>query len=455
VVPSESLPDRAGTARRSRIDALAPVLFVAGLLAVAFGSGFLVATQRLFPYEPLTRAGEALHGAYLAYLRPPPFARPAPPRAQRGAIVHDPDRVAPGVTFVVGYGQGGFQALLVDRDGAVLHRWRGRFSEVFGRAPQLRWQARDETIAWHGAHLFQDGSILFNFQDNSFPYGSGLVKLDRESRVLWTLAANTHHDVTVDEDGVIWVPAQRYRPDGVPGLAHLAPWYYEDLVLKVAPDGRVLDEISVLGALRDRPGLLTVTYDEDVALRIDSRDPTHLNNVEPLPRALAAAFPQFAPGDLLVSLRNVNTIAVIDPVRRVAKWVLNGPFAQQHDPDFLPNGHILLFDNLGGDPACGRSRVIEIEPVSQSVVWRYDGCAGPPLDSERRGMVQQLENGNVLITEALRGRVLEVTHEEQPRIVWEYWNGLEELDGSGLVGVITHAERFRAADLPFLPNPPS
>jgi hypothetical protein len=128
---------------------------------------------------------------------------------------------------------------------------------------------------------------------------------------------------------------------------------------------------------------------------------------------------------------------------------------QQHDPDFLPNGHILLFDNLGGDPACGRSRVIEIEPVSQSVVWRYDGCAGPPLDSERRGMVQQIENGNVLITEALRGRVLEVTHEEQPRIVWEYWNGLEELDGSGLVGVITHAERFRATDLPFLQNPPS
>jgi hypothetical protein len=32
---------------------------------------------------------------------------------------------------------------------------------------------------------------------------------------------------------------------------------------------------------------------------------------------------------------------------------------------------------------------------------------------------------------------------------------LEELDGGGLVGVITHAERFRAADLPFLPNPPS
>jgi hypothetical protein len=441
--------------RRSRIDALAPVLFVAGLLAVAFGSGFLVATQRLFPYEPLTRAGEALHGAYLAYLRPPPFARPAPPRAQRGAIVHDPDRVAPGVTFVVGYGQGGFQALLVDRDGAVLHRWRARFSEVFGRAPQLRWQARDETIAWHGAHLFQDGSILFNFQDNSFPYGSGLVKLDRESRVLWTLAANTHHDVTVDEDGVIWVPAQRYRPDGVPGLVHLAPWYYEDLVLKVAPDGRVLDEISVLGALRDRPGLLTVTYDEDVALRIDSRDPTHLNNVEPLPRALAAAFPQWAPGDLLVSLRNANTIAVIDPVRRVAKWVLNGPFVQQHDPDFLPNGHILLFDNRGGDPACGGTRILELDPVSQKIVWSYDGCGGPPFDSGIRGVQQALPNGNVLVTETMRGRVFEVTRDSPARIVWDYRNALGEVKGRARLGVVTHAERIPREALTFLPPPSS
>ena len=70
--------------------------------------------------------------------------------------------------------------------------------------------------------------------------------------------------------------------------------------------------------------MTTVTYEEDVSQRIASHDPTHLNNVEPLPRAMAAAFPQFAPGDLLVSLRNVNTIAVIDPHTKRLKWSMTG-----------------------------------------------------------------------------------------------------------------------------------
>ena len=49
---------------------------------------------------------------------------------------------------------------------------------------------------------------------------------------------------------------------------------------------------------------------------------------------------------------------VIDRQTLKAKWVLSGPFYQQHDPDFLPNGNIMLFDNRGGDPACGGSRIL-------------------------------------------------------------------------------------------------
>ena len=38
------------------------------------------------------------------------------------------------------------------------------------------------------------------------------------------------------------------------------PWYYEDTVLKVSPDGEVLDEISVLKAFAGVPGAFSVTY---------------------------------------------------------------------------------------------------------------------------------------------------------------------------------------------------
>ena len=94
------------------------------------------------------------------------------------------------------------------------------------------------------------------------------MKLDKDSRVVWKLERNTHHDVSVDDDGNIWVPAQHYRPDGIPGFGNLKPWYYEDTVLKVSPDGKVLDEISVLEALRDWPGLSSVTYNEDVKVEV-------------------------------------------------------------------------------------------------------------------------------------------------------------------------------------------
>jgi hypothetical protein len=69
-------------------------------------------------------------------------------------------------------------------------------------------------------------------------------------------------------------------------------------------------------------------------------------------------------------------------------------------------------------------------------------------------MQQQLPNGNILITESLGGRVLEVTRDQPGRIVWEYVNALGEIDGRARVGLITHAERFPAESLTFLSRQP-
>jgi hypothetical protein len=111
----------------------------------------------------------------------------------------------------------------------------------------------------------------------------------------------------------------------------------------------------------------------------------------------------------------------------------------------------MFFDNAGGDPACGASRILEIDPATQAIVWSYDGCTGPRFDSNIRGIQQQLANGNLLVTEATGGRVFEITREGQ--IVWEYVNGLGEIDGQRRVGLVTHAERFPADALTFLSPP--
>lgn len=436
-----------------KLDLLAAALFILGLAAIVFLAGFYSGKNRGPFYDPLKQAEETARGVWNAYFDKLDFIitdRVATP-VQTTARVLDAARMAPGVTLIGAYTAEGFAAWLVDEQGKELHRWHARFSEVFPQARHIKWQARDQAIGWQGMHLFPNGDLLFNFQDANFPFGSGLVKLDRDSKLVWKLDRNTHHDVAVEPDGTIWVPSQHYRPDGLPGFAHLKPWYYEDTVLELAPDGTVRDEFPVLGALKSDQGLLTITYAQ--GLNIDQPDPIHLNSVMPLPAAWAERFPGLAAGDLLVSLRNLNMLAVLDRQSRKVKRVIAGPFIRQHDAEFLPNGHIMLYDNSGGDPACGGTRVIELDPNDLSVVWQYGGCGEGQggLDSFVRGMQQVLDNGNVLLVEPLGGRALEVTRAPVPELVWEYVNVIGTEDGKPVRGLINHAERFTREALTFLP----
>ena len=135
-------------------------------------------------------------------------------------------------------------------------------------------------------------------------------------------------------------------------------------------------------------------------------------------------------------------IAVVDAEERFVKWALVGMFAQQHDPDFLSNGNIMLFDNWGGRPYRKRSRIVEIDPVTQEVVWQYDGGKGDDFLGKIRGKQQVLPHGNVLVTDSQSGRVFEVTRGDSPEIVWEYYNRLPPRDGEARVGLITLALRL-------------
>src|SRR5687767_992689 len=153
-----------------RLDLLAAAAFVLGLVFLAFLAGFFDGKNRVFLYPELKAVEDTTRGFWNAYLDTPDYINPArpgtPPRTE--ARTHDAVRVAPGVTFVVGYTPGGFQAWLVDARGRELHRWRATFSEVFPKPEHLLWRARDLAIAWHGTRSLPDGDVVFNFQDNNF-----------------------------------------------------------------------------------------------------------------------------------------------------------------------------------------------------------------------------------------------------------------------------------------------
>jgi hypothetical protein len=175
-------------------------------------------------------------------------------------------------------------------------------------------------------------------------------------------------------------------------------------------------------------------------------DVLHTNSVKVLSTALAPKFPLFKPGQVLLSLRTASMIAVLDLPTRKVVWAARGIWKSQHDAQFLDNGHLLLFDNLGSPWG---SRVIEYDPVSQAVPWWYSGDKDKPFINTFRGSNQRLPNGNTLIVDSAGLRVFEVTRNK--KIVWQ-WSYVTQDDKHRPAGAgdFTGAKRFAPAELTFL-----
>jgi hypothetical protein len=177
---------------------------------------------------------------------------------------------------------------------------------------------------------------------------------------------------------------------------------------------------------------------------------THLNDVEIYEMSNAGDGHVFEHGDIMVSLRNLNLILVIDPDTETIKWSRTGPYLRQHDPDFLPDGSILVFDNRmdNADGAVfGGSRILAIDPATQDVSVRYEGNGDDLFYTDIMGKHQRLPGGNVLITESQAGRAFEVA--QNGEIVWAYVNRWDEDE----VAWISEATRYPAEYADFAEEP--
>jgi hypothetical protein len=367
-----------------------------------------------------------------------------------------PDKTCDGFTLCM-YG-GGTQAKLVNMRGDVVHQWHVPFSKLWTEPPHLRGRMDDARVYFNDAHLYPNGDLLvviegpINFGNASNGYG--LAKLDRDSNVIWAYAEKCHHDVDVGDDGTIYALANETAGiDKIPnGLQYIPTPCLLDYIDIIAPEGKRLKRISLLDAIHNSPyapllcmlerpkvpgevlppGALPSPAQDDAR----RRDVLHANAVKVLTRSLAPKFPLFRAGQILVSLRHLDAIAVVDPVTEKVVWAARGPWRAQHDPSFLDNGHLLLFDNLGSPHS---SRALEFDPQSQAFPWCYPGESGRPFFSAIRGMCQRLANGNTLIVNSDQGEIIEVTPDRET--VWSLSCHRVELN---------RARRYVPAQLPFL-----
>jgi hypothetical protein len=128
-------------------------------------------------------------------------------------------------------------------------------------------------------------------------------------------------------------------------------------------------------------------------------------------------------GNILVSFRTNSTVAMINRQTGAIYWKLGAPpLSGQHAPYILSNGNMLLFDNGPHrlDNTFPFSRVLEINPATKEIVWKYQDTPEWSFYSPRISNAQRLPNGNTLISEGFFGRLFEVTREGDT--VWEYVN---------------------------------
>lgn len=351
---------------------------------------------------------------------------PAP--SHSGVTRHDRAASLPGLNL---YNSGhAAEALLIDMEGSVRHRW--------SLEAQAVWPDIDRTAEgakyWRRVHPFENGDLLVVHD------GFGVVKLDRASRRLWAFAADCHHDLFVGHDGRIHVLSRSVRsiPEVHPSLASL-----DESIVVLDSEGRLLRQVSLYDAFRRS------RYSSVLERAPRGGELFHTNTLTLLDGSLAGRWPLLKKGRALVSFRSIDTVALVDLEAEEVVWALTGLWHRQHEPAFLPSGHLLVFDNAGRR---GRTRVLEVDPWTQEVAWAYPTRAEDiDLFSATSGTAYRLANGNTLITESTAGRALEVT--AAGRVAWEFWSPHRAGAQQELIATLFDLVRLPADFAGFGPRP--
>jgi hypothetical protein len=322
-------------------------------------------------------------------------------RRGTGLRALDIARACPGLTLFSPLAGDGI-VCLVSLDGRLVHTWK------MPHPPGLY------------GYLTEKGTLFYNgkIPDDTFlgkaPFkGGAVLEADWNGKVLWEVRhPNHHHDGRLLRNGNVLLLCATELPDDVakkvqggrPGTEEKGK-IWADYLVEMTKDGRTVWEWRSWEHLD--PAKDTITE-----IQGDRSEWTHGNALIELPD-----------GDLLVSFREISTVIKIERRTSEIVWKLGAPpLSGQHAPTPLPNGNILIFDNGPHrlDESFPFSRVIEVNPRTNDIVWKYQEGVPSNFFSPRISNAQRLPNGNTLINDGWFGRFFEVTSTGD--VVWEYVN---------------------------------
>ena len=287
---------------------------------------------------------------------------------------------------------------LLDMAGKVVHEWKlpgnpGGYSRLLPNGNLFYGSATEGGPPFKGGasgglmrEVDWDGNVIMEYRDD------------------WQ-----HHDCRRLENGNVLYAGWELMPEeaakrvqgGMPGT-ELPDGMFNDFFREVTPEGETVWEWH--------------TYEMDI-------EDYPLNPLAP--RRVWAWMNTCCPldnGDVLISLRQINTIAIVDRQTKKIKWIRrDDSWGGQHDCQMLENGNIMLFANGMNTPFphC-HSFITEFNPDTNETIWEYRDDPSTFFYSHHISGAERLWSGNTLICEGSFGRIFEVTTEGE--IVWEFIN---------------------------------
>ena len=333
-----------------------------------------------------------------------------------GLSVYEPDKCFNGYTLFSVWPSSspgsGSLTYMIDMDGEVVHVWQSG-----GEGKYLK----------NGNLLAANDAVIREF--------------NWENEVVWEYrmdeCVEQHHDFARLPSGNTMI-LQRNKLENEKPLPQISDKpVRDDFITEVTPEGKTVwewhtndhyDDFELTGEVRQ----YIRDWYADKQRGALGADWLHTNTLEVLPD-----------GDILLSFRNLNMIAVVEKSTGKFRWKWGTDhLVGQHHPNMIENGNIVVYDNGSdggvdaGYPPVYRSytRLLEVNPKTEQIVWQYAYLPDNWVRTHHShhymahqmslffsrawGSVQRLPNGNTLSLDSVGSRLFEIT--EEGNIVWEY-----------------------------------
>ncbi|MGA1874829.1 MAG: aryl-sulfate sulfotransferase, partial [bacterium] len=192
------------------------------------------------------------------------------------------------------------EAYLIDMAGNVLHSWDLSRTKIWSKIAKKITTPID---GWRIAKVYPNLDLLAVYES------LGLIKLDKNSQLLWVYSEAAHHDVWIDPSGDLYVLIQKIEKH--PKLNENVPVINDYIaILDSAGEEKAIFSLLEIIHKSNYSFLLPVINNLDEKAPIDL---LHTNSIQVFDGGLARKSGNlFKKGNILISVRNLSTIFIID-----------------------------------------------------------------------------------------------------------------------------------------------